>query len=323
MTSAHKPRVTVLGSFVADLTFLTATLPAWGQTVLGSGFRLGPGGKGSNQAVAAARLGAAVTFITKLGADPFGALARRTYETEGIDTQFCLEAPDEPTGAASVTVHEGRGENAIVVFPGSGLRLTADDVDRAEGRISESAVFATQFEVPMAAAERGLELAWRAGTITILNPAPAREMPDRLYALCDYLTPNESEAAALVGHPVVSRADADRAADCLLARGVRNVVITLGAGGALVKSSRGTTHVPAIDAGPVVETTGAGDAFNGGLAVGLAEGLDAVAATRLGCAAAGISVTRPGTALSMPARLEVERLLACRQPAVGPTSRLP
>lgn len=144
---------------------------------------------------------------------------------------------------------------------------------------------------------------------TILNPAPGLPLPDDVYPLCDYLTPNESEAATLIGHPVARLDGAERAADALLARGVRNVVVTLGAEGALVKNASVTHHVPAVDAGPVVETTGAGDAFNGGLAIGLAEGLDLVAATRFGCAVAGISVTRPGTAPSMPTRAEVDALL--------------
>jgi ribokinase len=171
-------------------------------------------------------------------------------------------------------------------------------------------VFVTQLELPVPVVAHGLALARAAAVPTILNPAPAAPLPDDVYALCDFLTPNETEAAALVGFPVSSVDDARRAADVSLARGVRNVVVTLGANGALVCSAALTAHVPAFDAGPVVETTGAGDAFTGGLATGIAEGMDVVAATRLGCAAAGISVTRPGTATSMPTRAEVEALLA-------------
>ena len=303
-------RITVLGSFITDLAFRTPRLPAWGETVMGSHFMIGPGGKGSNQAVAAARLGAGVAFICKLGRDPFGDLARATYRQEGIDTSGCFETPDFPTGAASIVVHEGEGENAIVVVPGSGLQLTAAEVDRAAPLIRGAALFLTQLEVAPAVAEHALRLAREAGITTILNPAPAARLPDRVYPLCDYLTPNESEAATLLGEPVAGVAGAERAADRFLALGVRTAVITLGAEGALVKNGRLTRHVPAFDAGPVVETTGAGDAFNGGLAVGLLEGLDAVAATRLGCATAGISVTRPGTAPAMPRRAEVNALLA-------------
>ncbi len=302
-------RVTVMGSFIADLAFRTPQLPVWGQTIMGSGFQLGPGGKGSNQAVAAARLGAKVAFICKLGRDAFGDLARRTYKEEGIDTQFCFETPDHGTGAASIVVHEDKGENAIVVVPGSGFQLTVEEVDRAAPLIQRSSIFVTQLEVPLRTVERGLELARRFGVPAILNPAPAHELPDRVYAFCDYLTPNETEAAALIGRPVSGIADAERAADVLLARGVRNVVITLGEKGAFVKNARVAKHVPALNAGPVVDTTGAGDAFNGGLAIGVAEGLDVVAATRLGCATAAISVTRFGTAPAMPTRAEVDVLL--------------
>ena len=300
--------LTVMGSFVADLAFRTPELPAWGQTIMGSEFRLGPGGKGSNQAVAAARLGARVSFISKLGRDPFGDLARNTYEAEGIDAQFCFET-EHATGAASIVVHETKGENAIVVVPGACFHLTSEDVDRAASLIRESSVFMTQLELPLATVMYGLEMAHRAGVPTILNPAPAIALPDRIYPLCDYLTPNESEAAFLIGRPVVNLEDAEGAAGVLLARGVRNVVVTLGAQGALVKNAGMTKHVPAFDAGPVLETTGAGDAFNGGLAVGLSEGMDLVASTRFGCAVAGISVTRYGTAPSMPARSEVDSLL--------------
>ncbi len=301
--------ITIMGSFVADLAFRTEELAAWGQTIMGTEFRLGPGGKGSNQAVAAARLGGKVAFITKLGRDAFGELARATYRQEGIDAEFCFEALDCSTGAASIVVHAARGENAIVVVPGSGYRLTVEDVDCAAQRIRQSALFVTQLEVPVPVAEHGLKLARGSGVTTIFNPAPAVAVPESLYVLCDYLTPNESEAATLLGRPVRGIEEAEAAADTFLAKGVRNVVITLGEQGAFVKNARVTRHVPAFDAGPVVETTGAGDAFNGGLAVGLSEGRDVVEATRLGCAAAGISVTRYGTAPAMPTRSEVDALL--------------
>ena len=298
-----------MGSFIADLTVRTPRLPEWGQTVLGSGFRIGPGGKGSNQAVAAARLGGRVSFIGALGRDTFGELARRTWRDEGVDTAFCTDTPDHPTGSAAVLVHEGHGENAIVVDPGSGLHLTTADVDRAAKRIAASAVFVTQLEIALPVVEHALALARSARAITILNPAPAAPLPAAVYGLCDYLTPNESEAAGLVGFAVATLADAARAADVLLARGAGHVIVTLGARGALVRSARLSAHVPAADAGPVVETTGAGDAFNGALAIGLVEGMELVAATRFACAAAAISVTRPGTATSMPRREEVEELL--------------
>jgi ribokinase len=306
----RKPvKITVMGSFVVDLAFRTPALPGWGQTITGSGFMLGPGGKGSNQAVAAARLGADVTFITKLGRDAFGDLARQTYAAERIDTTHVVETTDYPTGAASVVVDEVRGENAIVVYPGACFHITPDEIDRARPAIAASAVFLAQLETNLIAVEHGLKLARELGVTTILNPAPATSLPDRIYPLCDYMTPNESETAALTGRAVRTVDDAAAAAAVLLERGARNAVITLGAQGAFVKNARVAQPVPAVDAGPVIETTGAGDAFNGGFAVALAEGLEVIAATRFASAVAGISVTRHGTAPAMPRRSEVEALL--------------
>ena len=302
-------RVAVMGSFVADLAFRTPRLPAWGQTIMGSDFRLGPGGKGSNQAVAAARLGAKVSFISKLGRDPFGDLARRTYAEEGIDARFVFEALDHATGGAAIIVDEVTGENAIVVVPGACYHITSEEIERAYAAIAEAVIFVTQLELQLSAVEEGLRLARRLGIPTILNPAPAQPLPEDIYGLCDYLTPNETEATTLTGEPVTNLREAEKAADILLSRGAGNVVITLGAAGAYVRTPDRSEHVPAVDAGPVVETTGAGDAFNGGFAVALAEGLDIVAATRFGCAVAGISVTRHGTAPSMPKRSEVDALL--------------
>ena len=298
-----------MGSYVADLAFRTPRLPRWGETVMGTSFSLGPGGKGSNQAVAAARLRADVVFITKLGRDTFGELALRTYKAEGIDTGFVFQSTEHATGGAAIIIDEVKGENAIVVVPGACFHLSADEVSRAESAITDSAIFLTQLELPISLVEHGLRLARKLSVPTILNPAPARELPSSIYPLCDYLIPNETEAAALGGVEVSNLADAERAAEALLTRGAGNVVVTLGAQGALVKNARLVQHVPAFDAGPVVETTGAGDAFSGGFAVALAEGMDIVSAVRFGCAVAGISVTRPGTAPSMPQRSEVEKLL--------------
>ncbi|MEE8270872.1 MAG: ribokinase [Alphaproteobacteria bacterium] len=305
-------RVTILGVFVADLAFWTDRLPAQGETVMGSAFKLGPGGKGSNQAIAARRAGAQVTFITKLGADTFGALARTTYRAEGIAEDFVYESADKTTGAASIVVNQDTGDNAIVVAMGAVADLTAAEVDAAEPAIAGSAVFATNLELPIALAERGLGIARRNGVATVLNPAPAAPLPDRIYPLVDYFTPNETEAAALAGRAVATLAEAEAAADVFLDRGVGTVIVTLGERGVLFKDGAGGALIPAVEAGPVVDTTGAGDAFNGGFAVGLAEGADARAAARLGCAVAGLSVTRVGTAPSMPTRAQVDALLARR-----------
>jgi ribokinase len=303
-----KPFVTVMGSYVTDLAFLTDKLPAWGETYMGSGFRMGPGGKGSNQAVAAARAGAPVSFISKLGRDLFGDLARKTYRDEGIDTTYLLET-DSPTGAALIVVHAQRGENSIVVVPGACFELSPEEVAQARELIARSPVFVTQLELALPTVEFGLELAHSLGVPTILNPAPGRALPASIFQNCDYITPNETEAEIITGIHVASLADAERAADALLARGARNAVITLGAQGVLVKNRTLNEHVPAFRVGDVVDTTGAGDAFNGGFAVALAEGCGIAEAARFGCAVAGISVTRPGTASSMPRRAEIDALL--------------
>lgn len=301
-------RLVILGVFVADCAFRSERLPRMGETVLGSGFTLGPGGKGSNQAVAAARLGAEVTLVTRLGHDGFAEMAARVWAEAGV-TPVVIRVPESYTGAAYIFIDAGTGENAIVICAGAGATIEAADLDAQAAAIGAASVFMTQLEQPLPAARRGLEIARAAGVTTILNPAPAQDLPDALLALCDFITPNETEAEALTGIRIANREDAARAGRALLARGAAGAVITLGAAGALLLTRGGARHVPAVPAGAVVETTGAGDAFNGGFATALARGLDPYAATRYGCAAAGISVTRAGTALSMPQRAEVEALL--------------
>lgn len=300
--------VAILGIFVADLAFRAGRMPGIGETIAGSGFKMGPGGKGSNQAVAAARVGAPVTFISKIGRDEFGANALATWKKEGI-TPRVVEMADEPTGAAFIYVNDKNGDNAIIVVPGAAATITPKDVDRAADAIRNSAVFITQLEQPVEAAKRGLEIAREAGAITIFNPAPAERFDDALYGLCDYVTPNESESSLLTGIAVKTVDDARKAGDIFLARGAGTALITLGEAGALLHSKSQSVLVPAFKAGPVVETTGAGDAFNGGFAAALAEGASPVEAARFGAAVAGISVTRPGTAPSMPSRPEVDSLL--------------
>lgn len=308
MAVMAKKWVTVMGSFVADLAFRTDRVPVWGETLMGQSFKLGPGGKGSNQAVAAARAGAKVSFISKLGADPFGDMARKLYEIEGIDTQY-LFSTASATGAAAIIIDAAKGENAIIVVPGACFEVTAAEVDQARELIAGSSVFVAQLELSLPVVEHGLALAHALGVPTILNPAPAMSLPDSIYAQIDYITPNETETAALTGVTVETVADAEKAADAFLTRGVRNAIITLGAQGVFVKNAGVKAHVPAVDAGKVVETTGAGDAFNGGFAVALSEGMDLVLAARFGCVTAGISITRPGTAPSMPSRAEIDALL--------------
>ena len=300
-------RVVVLGVFVADTAYRAARQPRMGETILGESFALGPGGKGSNQAVAAARAGGEAHMLTKIGRDPFGAMALDTWAAAGV-TSAATEH-DEPTGAAYIFVDAATGDNAIIICPGVAGTLSPSDVEARGDLIRGAHVLLTQLEQPIDAARRALEIAREAGVTTILNPAPAAELPEGLLALCDHVTPNESEAEALTGVAVRGPEEAERAAHALREAGAGAVTITLGERGALHHDGARTEHVPAVSAGAVVETTGAGDAFNGAFAVALARGDDPVDAVR-GCAAAGISVTRPGTAPSMPSLEEIERLMA-------------
>ncbi len=299
----------VLGIFVADLAFKASRLPVMGETILGSGFASGPGGKGSNQAIAAARAGGDVGLITRIGNDTFGAMARQAWEQAGIDAAAVITDEAAPTGAAFIFVSTETGNNAIIVESGAAGKLSAADVARAEAAIGGARVFMTQFEQPIAAAIEGLRLARRHGVTTILNPAPAVPVDDAIWALCDYVTPNETEAASLTGLPVETEEQALAAARELVRRGARNALITLGERGALLHGAAGTSVVPAFPVANVVDTTGAGDAFNGAFAVALAEGQAPVEAVRFGCAAAALSVQKPGTAPSMPGRAEIDALL--------------
>lgn len=302
--------VAVLGIFVADLAFRAPRLPVMGETILGQGFKDGPGGKGSNQALAAARAGAEVKMITRIGRDTFGGMAREAWAADGIDVSAVIEDAELPTGAAFIFVSTETGNNAIIVESGAAARLSPQDVAAAENAIGSARVFLTQFEQPVETAMAGLALARRHGATTILNPAPAIAAPDAIYPLCDYVTPNETEAATLTGLPVSNVDEARAAAAELVRRGARNAVITLGEKGALLHGVAGNELVPVFPVAKVVDTTGAGDAFNGGFALALAEGMTPLEAVRFGCATAALSVQKPGTAPSMPSRKEIDALLA-------------
>ena len=302
-------KIVILGVFVADTSYRAERLPRIGETILGSSFVLGPGGKGSNQAVAAARAGGNVHFLTRLGRDAFADLALETWKNAGV-TPVVTQQDDSYTGAAFIFVDDKTGDNAIIVSPGAAREISVQDIEARRNLIEGAGILVTQLEQPIDAACRALEIARDAGVRTILNPAPAADLPSGMLALCDFVTPNESEAEGITGIPVASVEDADRAADALLAAGAGAAIITLGDNGAFYKDASQSVHVSAVAAGEVVETTGAGDAFNGGFATALAEGQAPVAAVRFACAAAGISVTRPGTAPSMPSRHEIDLLLA-------------
>ncbi|HCQ66214.1 MAG TPA: ribokinase [Rhodobacteraceae bacterium] len=302
-------KIVILGVFVADTAYRADRAPRMGETIMGNSFRLGPGGKGSNQSVAAARAGGDVHIITRLGVDDFADMALKTWAEAGVTPEVTRDA-ESYTGAAYIFIEEATGNNAIIVAPGAALGISVADIEAHEALVGGAAVFVTQLEQPMDAAMRALEIARAGGARTILNPAPAAKLPEGMLALCDFVTPNESEAEALCGVPVVTPDDAAKAAEALLAQGVGAAVITLGGNGAFYHDGTTSVHVPIFDAGPVVETTGAGDAFNGAFATALAEGMNPVDAVRFGSAAAGISVTRPGTAPSMASRAEIEALLA-------------
>ncbi len=303
-----KSGVCILGIYVSDMAFTANRQPIMGETIIGSRFALGPGGKGSNQTIAAARAGADVTFITNLGTDLFGDNAMAMYAKDGV-TPRVRRVADVATGAAYIFLEQGTGSNAIIVVPGAADTITAADVEANADAITGSAVFMTQLEAPLAQCTQALAIAKASGTITILNPAPAAEIDHSIYKHCDYVTPNESEATMLTGVAVKDIESARKAADMFLQRGVGTALITLGGQGSLLHTAQTSIHIPIFNAGKVVDTTGAGDAFNGGFAAALAAGAKPEDAARFGSATAGISVTRMGTAPSMPQRAEIEALL--------------
>ena len=301
--------VVILGVYAADLVFQAERMPKLGETVLGRGFAISSGGKGSNQAVAAARAGAKTAFVTRVGADGFGDQARALWAEEGIAAEGVVVDPEAPTGAAFIFL-DPQGANAVLMTPGAAARIGDEEIARAAPLIAGAQVVLTQLEQPLAAAERALAMARAAGATTILNPAPAAEIPDSLLALCDYVTPNESEAEALTGLAVTDASGARRAGEALIRRGARNALLTLGARGALLVGAAGEGLFPALPGVTPLDTTGAGDAFNGGVAAALAEGRPPAEAIRFASALAGLSVERFGAASGMPRRAEIEAALA-------------
>ena len=301
--------VVILGIFVADAAFRAERLPRMGETLLGRGFALGPGGKGSNQAVAAARAGAEAHLLTRLGRDAFADMARGIWAEAGV-RPVVIEDAERATGAAFIFLDAATGENAIIVCPGAAAAISVADVEAHTALIGGARVFVTQLEQPVPAAERALRIARAGGARTVLNPAPAAVLPLGMLALCDIVTPNESEAEALTGVAVTGPDSARAAAAALRGQGAGIAIVTLGAQGALYDDGRRVVHLPAIAAGPVVDTTGAGDAFAGGLAAALAQGADPLEAARFGIATAALAVTRPGTAGAMPAAEEIATVLS-------------
>ena len=305
-----KSRITVMGSFIVDLMARAPHLPEHGETVKGSHFQIGPGGKGSNQGVAASRSGAAVTMITKIGTDPFAQIALDSFQREGMDMQFVMQDKRYSTGTALIMVDENTSENKIVVTIGACEHITKDEIDAARFQIENSRVLLTQLETNLDAVENAVEIAHARGITVVLNPAPAPQHPlsDNLLSRIDILTPNETEAAILSGIKITDMDDAKKAARILKSKGVGHVIITMGNKGALVLTDSMEKVIDPIRV-KVVDTTGAGDAFNGGLATALAEGQDIVQAVRFANATGALSVTKVGTAPAMPYRDEIENLL--------------
>jgi ribokinase len=297
----HKAPVIVIGSSNTDMVIKTAHLPLPGETILGGTFFMNAGGKGANQAVAAARLGGAVTFIAKLGDDIFGREALQLFKKEGIDTDCIVVDAQHPSGVALITVDD-KGENCIAVASGANAQLLPADAARAKDKIAAASIMLAQLEIPVETVAWAAAEASAAGVPVILNPAPACTLPDELYKHLYIITSNETEAEILTGIKVTDVATA--AAAVLRGKGVKTVIVTLGAKGALVVAGglQQLVEAPVVKA---VDTTAAGDVFNGALAVALAEGEDILTAVVFACRAASISVTRLGAQASAPLRSEV------------------
>ncbi|MGC1911324.1 MAG: ribokinase [Candidatus Acidiferrales bacterium] len=298
------PRITVVGSYVTGLTMKVERLPRTGETVLGTGYRVDYGGKGSNQAVGCARLGASTSFVAKVGSDDFGEMALGLYRDEGIDAAHVLKVQSAPTGVGFIIVEAASGNNLITVDPGANGLLTPGDVSQCESILRSSAAVLTQLEIPAEAAEAALARGRAHGAITILNPAPVRPLPASLLQMVDVLTPNQTEGKVLLGRDPDEALEPETVARALLAKGVRQVVMTLGEEGALIVTASSSVRIPAIRV-HAVDTTGAGDAFNAGLAVALACGTSLEVAAQFAVVTGGLAVTIEGVIPALPRREQV------------------
>ncbi len=309
------PKIVVVGSANTDFVLQVQELPSRGQTVLGNQFSIVRGGKGANQAVAAARLGADVTFVARLGTDSFGDEAIAAYQQDGIRTDFIVQDPELHSGVALIVVN-CKGENTVSVGPNANSRLSPENVFAAEAAIREADCLLVQLEIPLEAVQAALELARRHHVRTILNPAPARKIPAEILKLVDTLTPNETEAAILADQDP-SAVPTDSLPQLASILGIPNLVVTLGAKGACILQSGQTNFVVPFPITPV-DTTASGDAFNGALAVALARGESFPGAVRFANAAGAITATRLGAQPSLPTLEELDQFIATSAPGSNP-----
>lgn len=296
--------ILVVGSTNTDMVIKARHLPRPGETILGGTFLMNPGGKGANQAVAVARLGGCVTFVSKTGSDIFGHQSQQLFEEEGINTSYIFTDSEHPSGVALITVDE-KAENCIVVASGANAHLTPADLEKAGEAVGQADLILMQLEIPMETVEYVAETGYRAGKRVILNPAPAHPLSANLLKHLYMITPNETEAEMISGIRITDEATAVEAARVLSGMGVQIVVITLGSKGALAYSEGTAEFVPALKV-KAVDTTAAGDVFNGALTVALSEGRSLAEAVRFACKASAISVTRVGAQASAPYRNEVD-----------------
>ena len=302
--------ISILGIFVADLCFFGDEIPVPGKTVLGKKYIIGPGGKGSNQAIAAARAGGDVSFVTKLGRDNYADMALKLYQEAGVNTQAVILDSNLNTGAAGILINQKTGENAINVIPGAAATIDHKFIDDNLSIIKNSKIFLTQLETSIDATMYALKMAKENGCSTILNPAPARNLPYDCFKNIDFFTPNETEASFFINQSIESEKDCQSAAKVLLDKGVKNILITLGDKGCFFKNQEEEFLLPAKKFSvPVVDTTGAGDAFNGAFSVALSKNKNYKEAIEFANLVAGISVTREGAANSMPTIDEIEENL--------------
>ena len=297
-------RIAVIGSSNTDMVIKTSKLPAPGETILGGNFFMNAGGKGANQAVAASRLGGNVSLIARTGDDVFGRQAKQIFESDKINTDYLLTDPHHPSGIALITV-DSHGENCIVVAPGANNYLTKTDIKIAREEILRSEIILMQLEIPIETVSYVAEIARKAGIKVILNPAPAAKIPDELLSGLYMITPNETEAELISGIPVLDVESATLAARNLSERGVKVVIITLGSKGALLYAAGKEILVP-VPKVEAIDTTAAGDVFNGAIAVAISEGFELENAVEFACKAASISVTRMGAQSSAPYRNELQ-----------------